>query len=440
MLTPLRQRNFALLWLGGLISQTGDWLLQIGLPVYVYLLTGSALATGIMLMVSFVPTILLGSVAGVFVDRWDRLRTMLVANVLLAAGLLPLFLVHDKGSLWMMYLTLFFEAAVAQFVLPAESALIPHLVSEEQLVPANSLKSISMSVSRLVGAALGGLLLSLLGLHSTVLLDLLSFLFVAAMLWLIKLPAKAEARPESSANELSASTPPPSLLAAWRQLGHEWLEGMQLIYRQPLLVVLFVMVMAQSLGEGVFGVMLVVFVRRILNSGSIVYGTLLSVQAVGSLLGGLVIGKVGKRFALARLIGACTCLFGLIDLLIIDLPLFVGGSVLLIGLLFLLVGIPGVGAGVGMQTLFQTIVEDRLRGRIFGAFLAVESLVMLLGMALAGALGDRLGPVLLLNIQGSVYFLSGIFALLVLGRMLARRSAGNQQKSTQAASAEKNTF
>ncbi len=107
MLTPLRQRNFALLWLGGLISQTGDWLLQIGLPVYVYLLTGSALATSIMLMVSFVPTILLGSVAGVFVDRWDRLRTMLVANVLLAAGLLPLFLVHDKGSLWMMYLTLF---------------------------------------------------------------------------------------------------------------------------------------------------------------------------------------------------------------------------------------------------------------------------------------------------------------------------------------------
>src|SRR5215471_8604057 len=98
MLTTLRQRNFALLWLGGLISQTGDWLLQIGLPFYVYVLTGSALATSIMLIVSFVPNFLLGSIAGVLVDRWDRRRIMLLANFLMAVGLLPLLLVHDQSS------------------------------------------------------------------------------------------------------------------------------------------------------------------------------------------------------------------------------------------------------------------------------------------------------------------------------------------------------
>src|SRR5258708_19711865 len=66
MLAILRQRNFALLWFGGLISMTGDWLLRIGLPVYVYSLTGSAFATSIMLITGFLPDVLLGSVAGGF--------------------------------------------------------------------------------------------------------------------------------------------------------------------------------------------------------------------------------------------------------------------------------------------------------------------------------------------------------------------------------------
>jgi len=423
MLTTLRQRNFALLWLGGLISQTGDWLLQIGLPVYVYLLTGSALATSILFIVAFVPNILFGSVAGVFVDRWDRRRTMLIGNLLMAIGLLPLLLVHNKSSLWILYPVIFFEATVEQFTMSAQNAFLPHLVSEEQLVTANSLNSVSSSVSRLAGGALGGILFALFGLHTTIWLDLFSFLFVAAMLWLIKLPAQAplvanQLVPEEASSEL----------AAWKKLGAEWWEGIQLISRQAPLIVLFVMLAAQSLGEGVFGIMLVIFVKQVLNGGAVVFGTLLAVQAVGSLLGGLVIGPFGKRLAPVRLLGVCTCLFGLIDLLIIDLPLFVKGGVLLVGLLFVLVGIPGVGAMVSTQTLFQTIVEDRLRGRIFGVRLAVGALMMLIGMMIAGLLGDRLGPVLLLNIQGSVYFLSGVLALLTLGGMLLKRQVMSRER------------
>ncbi len=426
MLTTLRQRNFALLWLGGLISQTGDWLLFIGLPVYVYLLTGSALATSIMGMVSLVPSLLIGSVAGVFVDRWDRRLTMLIANLLLAVGLLPLFLVHDKDSLWIMYLALFFEAIISRFVSPAESALIPRLVSEEQLVTANSLNAVSSNISRLAGAALGGILLGLLGLHMTVLLDFISFLFVVAMLWLIRVPEQTQVRSDLAADE-RALEKSSSLLAAWERLGREWLEGLRLISRQPPLVVLFVMFAAMNLGEGVFGVMLVIFVRQVLNSGAVVYGSLLSVQTIGSLLGGLLLGQFGKRIAPARLIWVCCCIFGLIDLLIIDVPLFIHG-VGLVELLFILVGIPGVGFNVGMQTLLQTIVENRFLGRVSGALLAICSLMALIGTTLAGAFGDRLGPVLLLNIQGSVYFLSGVLALLTLRRMLAKRAAARHQE------------
>lgn len=425
MITTLRQRNFALLWLGGLISQTGDWLLQVGLPVYVYLVTGSALATSILFIVSFVPNIALGSVAGVFVDRWDRRRTMLIGSLLMALGLLPLLLMHDKSSLWILYPELFFEASIEQFVVPAQNALIPHLVSEEQLVTANSLNSVSSSVARLAGGALGGILFGLFGLSTTIWLDLGSFLFVAAMLSLIKLPTQA--RTERTAEQ--PVTEKTSLaLSGWHKLGAEWLDGMQLILRQAPLLVLFIMLAVQGIGEGVFSIMLVLFVKLVLHGGSAVFGILLGVQAVGSLLGGLAMGKFGKRVTPVRLLGVCTCLFGLIDLLITDLPLFVKGGVLLVGLLFVLVGIPGVGALVSSQTLFQTLVEDRLRGRVFGAIQAVSALMMLIGMILAGLLGDRLGPVLLLNIQGGAYFLTGVLALLTLSGMLLKRQVAVEEK------------
>ncbi|HEU5198119.1 MAG TPA: MFS transporter, partial [Ktedonobacterales bacterium] len=98
MIKLLRRRNFALLWWGSLISDTGDWFLAIGLPIAVYLLTGSALITSTVFIAELVPALLLGSVAGVFVDRWDRRRLMVVVNFLQAGGLLPLLLVHSAQN------------------------------------------------------------------------------------------------------------------------------------------------------------------------------------------------------------------------------------------------------------------------------------------------------------------------------------------------------
>ena len=154
MLATLRQRNFGLLWSAGLISLAGDWMLRIALPIYVYQLTGSALATSTMLIAGMLPDLLFGSIAGVFVDRWDRKRTMVICNLLLAIGLLPLLAVRSAEQLWLLYLVAFCESTIAQFFGPAENALLPQLVSEDQLVAANSLNSLNNSLARLIGPAL----------------------------------------------------------------------------------------------------------------------------------------------------------------------------------------------------------------------------------------------------------------------------------------------
>ena len=158
MLAVLRQRNFALFWLGQLISVFGDWILLVALPFYIFDLTGSALATGAMFMASNLPRVLLGSVAGVFVDRWDRRRTMIAADLSRAALMLTLLTVHSVHWLWIVYLVAFTQATIAQFFNPAKNAVIPLLVGETDLIAANSLNSLSSELTRLTAPALGGLL------------------------------------------------------------------------------------------------------------------------------------------------------------------------------------------------------------------------------------------------------------------------------------------
>src|SRR5947209_6081928 len=142
MFAVLRQRNFALLWLGQLISLLGDWVLLVALPFYVYQRTGSALATGAMFIVETIPRLALGSLAGVFVDRWDRRWTMIVADLSRTVILLPLLLVHSHNALWLVYPVALLETTITQFFSPAFGALIPHFVEEKDLTAANSLNAL----------------------------------------------------------------------------------------------------------------------------------------------------------------------------------------------------------------------------------------------------------------------------------------------------------
>jgi len=165
MIAVLRQRNFALLWVGQLISIIGDLVLLTALPFYIHQRTGSTLATGAMFLAQLVPGVVLGSLAGVFVDRWDRKRTMVITDLARAALLLLLLMVQFREWLWVIYLVAFLEAVIAQFFGPAKSALIPHLVGDQHLMAANTLNAFSHAVTYLVGPAVGGALLAWLGLE-----------------------------------------------------------------------------------------------------------------------------------------------------------------------------------------------------------------------------------------------------------------------------------
>ena len=407
MIATLRQRNFALLWSGGLISLMGDWVLMIGLPIYVYLLTRSVLALSITMLASAIPNIVLGSIAGVFVDRWDRKRTMVITNLLLALALLPLLLVQTADRVWIVYIVAFVEASLEQFFTPAQSALLPALVDEAHLVQANSLNSLSSNFARLVGPALGGLIAAVLGLGGIVLADVASFLLAGLLIALIT----AVAKPSTEANLPLAEAESNVAANLWR----EWVDGMRVIGSQRTLTVLLAMFSIMMLGEGVFGVLYPVFVYHILHGGAPQIGQLMSAQAVGGLLGGVLVGWLGKRIMSRWSIGLFAVAFGLADLAIFNTPAFFPFFWLTVGL-FVTAGLVGIGPSTGAQSLLQAKSPDAYRGRVFGALGMTTGLCVLIGTLTAGFLTDHLGVVTVLNIQAAGYVLGGLLILVLLPR------------------------
>jgi MFS family permease len=415
MLVVLRQRNFSLLWFAGLISMIGDWMLRIALPVYVFELTNSTLATGLMFMAGTLPRLLFGSVAGVFVDRWDRRRTMIVANFLMAIGLLPLLLVNSLESLWIVYVVAFVQSLISQFFGPAENALLPLLVDEQHLLTANALNGLNNNLARLIGPALGGFVAALFSLAGTALADAATFLVAGLLITFIQSPV---------AEKPAMERQPISFAAVWQ----EWLAGLRLIRQQRIVTLLFSIAAIISLGEGIMAVLFVPFVTEVLRGEALQLGWLMSAQAIGGLLGGVVIARLGERMPPIRLLAPCAILFGLIDLMIFNYPAFLPGIAIAL-VLFVLVGIPGAGFSGSFSTLAQRHVEDGYRGRIFGAFDTTFALMMLVGMGFASVTGDLFGIVPVINIQGYGFVAAGLLALLMLRPRLAMLSPIQEKAS-----------
>ena len=130
MIGVLRRHDFLLVWSGGLVSVAGDWMLVVVLPYVVYAATGSTVATAGMLVAELVPGILLGSVAGVFVDRHDLRRLLVWANLGQAIAVSLLLVAPGGTSLVLVIVVAVLQSTLAAFSQPAESALLPRLVSD----------------------------------------------------------------------------------------------------------------------------------------------------------------------------------------------------------------------------------------------------------------------------------------------------------------------
>ncbi len=389
---------------------TGDMVLYIALPYHVYHLTGSALSTGLMFIAGTLPGVLFGSVAGVFVDRWNRKRTMIIASILQGMCLLLLILARSVEWLWVVYLVSFVEAVLGQFFSPAERALLPQLVSEKHLMAANSLNALNNNLAMLIGPAIGVALFGLWSLTGVIFFDSVSFFVAAVMIALITWSpnqAKRDAPSSEIAETTSAAT------AAWKSVWQEWVEGLRLVKSNRMVIALFVSLGIAVLAGAILEVLLIPFVS-ILKGGVLVLGILLTIRGLGGLLGGFIAGKTGDLLSPTLIIPLGLCVVGLLDLAMCNIPILYSVIVCLF-----LIGIAIVIMDVSALTLLQTSVTDQFRGRIFGSWGTTFALLTILGQVGASTLGDRVGIIPMLNVSGILYVISGLVAFLMITRIVA---------------------
>ncbi|HEY8446213.1 MAG TPA: MFS transporter [Thermomicrobiales bacterium] len=415
VLATLRHRDFALLWVAGLISVAGDYALMVALPLHAYELTGSAIATGGVFAATLLPRVLLGSVIGVFVDRWDRKRTMVGADLLRALALLPMLAVTSADLIWILYAVRALTGTLALFFDPAENALLPRLVGEERLVAANALNALNNNLGRLGGPAAGGALYAWGELSAVAIADAATFVVSAILI----LAIRANTRPEPSSKR-------PAAASKFEQMVSEWWAGLRLIRRERAIATVFIAFGIGMVGEGTFSVGFAPLVVDVLDGGASGAGVLVSAQAIGGLAAGALVARAGARMAQHLLFAGGMVGLGLTDLAVANAATVVTPgrpAIALAAGVMVLAGFPVVAMHAAGMGLLQAQAEDAYRGRVFGAFDAVAAVTMLIGLGVGGVAIDALGVVPVVSVGAAMWFIGGAIAATRLPRHLQTASA-----------------
>ena len=396
-----RSRDFRLVIAAGTVNDIGDWMLALALPFYVFIETGSGRSTALVFLIDLVIGVTCGPFGGALADRWDLKRTIIGTNLLQSVTLLPLLLVNE-GRIWLVFVVSALQALLQQVNNPASFALVPRVVTEDQLVQANASFSAGGSVARLVGAPLGGIAIATGGLNTVVAVDSATFLAVAIAVVFLR----AKTAPSARSRDEAVAGHDAGVAAAWRT-----------IRTRPVLVGYLV---AQSLAQLAFAMFPLVFIKFVvvkLDGGGTEIGVIRGCAAFGGLVASVLITRAAKRANPAYLMMWGYFSFAIVGWIFINAT-FVTTAIWVYLVLFAFTGFPNATSQIGAQATAQRWCPPEIRGRLAGVLSATGAVGAGVGTIVAGALVDHVPVILLFNGQTFVFFLAGVATLVLIVRHL----------------------
>ena len=370
-------RPFFTLWTGQAISLLGSQLVQFALIWWMTQQTGSATVLAVASIVGLVPQVILGPLAGVLVDRWNRRRVMLAADLVVALATLGLAIIFWSGGaeLWHVYVALFIRALGGSFHGPAMSASTSLMVPQDQLTRIQGLNQILNGGLSIASAPLGALLVALLPVEGVLMIDLITAAVAIFLLLLIQVPQPKKEMVDKTQSALSAY---------WTDLraGMRYLFGWRGLFLLALMAMMLNMVLSPTTS------FMPLLVTNHFSGSAWHLGVLQGGFGAGVLIGGLMLGVWGgfKRRIVTSLLGVAGIGLGI---LIVGLtpasifPLAVGGM--------LMGGIMSSLANGPIMAIFQAKVAPGMQGRVFTLMGSLTAAMMPLGLAVAGPAADVIG-------------------------------------------------
>lgn len=401
-----RDRNFLWLWLAYIISNLGDLALYVAIPIIVYKATGSKTAVGFSVISGTVPVLLFGLAGGVFADRWNRRRTMIVADVGRALAVLLLLGVsgsnHFTGrDLGLVYVAAFLVSSLSCFFSPARQGLLSALLPREKLLQANGMMLSAAQVSMILGSALGGLLIYWFQPRGVFLFDAATFLASALFVTLVT----------------NVSTPPGAKAA--RGVAGLWqdaAEGLHYVWASRVLRPALILLSLAVIGGYVFNTLEFPFVHDLWGGNGRQYALLVSLTGLAALLTSLVTTGPIRNAPPARLIAPGFAVMGLTGFVFaVSTNIYLGGAMVFV------MAVANTFLNLGQMTLFLATAPNHLQGRVSGTVRLVNQLSMAAGAALATGLtaafpaSTALRPIF--GGFGVLYMLCSLLAWFLLGRL-----------------------
>lgn len=418
----LRQNpRFRTLWAAQLISMAGDWFNSVAVLGLVLQLTGSGLASSLVLLASTLPMFFLIPIAGPVVDRFDRRRVMIITNLFSAAVALLFILVKTAAMVWLLYVANILLVVSAAFFIPASSASIPNLVTRGELFAANALSGAAWGVMLMVGSALGGIVSTLFGRDVAFLINALSFVLAAGLIARIEVPSPATA---------------PTPLAPVK----DFIEGMRYLRGYLPALALVGIEVAWGLGIGVV-VLLSVLGTQVFQAGDAGIGILYAGRGLGVLIGPFVVAAlVGTTVTKLRHAIWLSFVVAAAGYLIVAYAGW-NATVWLAAAGLIVAHFGGGIVGAGSSVLLQITTPDRLRGRVMAVDGGLSRLGAGISTLLFGlGLGAGISPMALAVVAAAIFTVAGVAWGLLTARGPFQISdatiVASERRSTDAPAAE----
>lgn len=422
----LQNKGFLSFWLAQLISQFGDRINQMAL---VGLVTGrqlgphagSAMELAKVLAFTIIPVFVVGPVAGVYVDRWDRKTTMFVCDIVrgLLVLTIPLVFIYHS-SMWPVYGVVFLAFCLSRFYVPAKMSIIPEIVDEDSLHAANSLATVTGMIAFVLGALLGGLIVEYWGARGGFLIDAGTFLVSALLISLISRPHLRRMH----AHELVAAGK--EMASAYKNVWHEAADGIAYIMANREIRYIINLMMILFMAAGAIYVVIIIFIQESFGSVTKHLGFMAVGLGAGLFLGSIAYGKWGDKKKHIETIFS-SLIAGGIMLAVFAFAVHSFHSIWLAQGLAVMLGFVVGPIVIAANTVVHKVASTEMQGKVFSAMEFAIHFAFLTTMLLSSKLSEFVPRVWILMAVGGVFFLVGIGGLWNYRRVTAPLISGQQE-------------